>query len=81
MFASRHDGCAEVLAWFLLVIGCLASSGTNVAMADPTVIAPSTTAWPSFTLIGTYEMLMCQIRRSVVTAAPSEAPAGMVIRG
>jgi hypothetical protein len=42
----------------------MASLGANVAVADPTVIARIIAAWPSFALIGAYEMLMGQIRQS-----------------
>lgn len=64
LHASRGGRCGGALPWMLLVVGSLASLAANVAVADPTVIARVIAAWPSFALIGAYEMLMGQIRQS-----------------
>lgn len=45
----------------------------NVAAAEPSVIARVITAWPSFALIGSYELLMRQVRW--VAFAGRERPA------
>jgi hypothetical protein len=42
----------------------VASLAANVAVAEPTTIGRVIAAWPSFTLIGSYEMLMRQVRRT-----------------
>jgi hypothetical protein len=49
-----------VLPWALLVVGSLAA---NVAVAEPTVAGRVIVAWPSFALIGAYELLMREVRR------------------
>ncbi|MFC5833638.1 DUF2637 domain-containing protein [Nonomuraea insulae] len=64
LHASRCGRRGGALPWILLVVGSLASLAANVAVADPTVIARVIAAWPSFALIGAYEMLMGQIRQS-----------------
>jgi hypothetical protein len=64
LLASRYGRRGGVLPWILLVMGSLASLGANVAVADPALIARVIAAWPSFALIGAYEMLMGQIRQS-----------------
>jgi hypothetical protein len=38
----------------------------NVAVAEPTTIGKVIAAWPSFALIGSYELLMRQVRRTAV---------------
>jgi hypothetical protein len=43
--------------------GSAASLAANVAVAQPTVAGRVIAAWPSFALIGAYELLMRQIRR------------------
>jgi hypothetical protein len=48
----------------LLVAGSAASLAANVAVAEPTLLGRLITAWPSFALIGSYELLMRQIRQS-----------------
>lgn len=53
---------AGVLPWALLVIGGVASLTANVAVAEPTVTGRVIAAWPSFALIGSYELLMRQVR-------------------
>ncbi|WP_338324747.1 DUF2637 domain-containing protein [Nonomuraea polychroma] len=63
LLASRYGRRGGALAWILLIIGSLASLGANAAVADPTLIARVIAAWPSFALIGAYEMLVGQIRQ------------------
>ena len=59
--AGEHGG---VLPWVLLVVGSAASLAANVAVAQPTAAGRVIAAWPSFALIGAYELLMRQVRRS-----------------
>ena len=59
--AGERDG---KLPWALLVMGSAASLAANVAVAQPTVAGRVIAAWPSFALIGAYELLMRQVRRS-----------------
>lgn len=66
---SRAGERGGVLPWALLVAGSLASLAANVAVAQPTLVGRVIAAWPSFALIGAYEMLMRQVRRSAVTTA------------
>lgn len=63
LLANRYGSCGGVLAWGLLVVGSLASLGANVAVAEPSLIGCIIAAWPSLALIGSYELLMSQIRR------------------
>ncbi|MFC4914082.1 DUF2637 domain-containing protein [Actinomadura gamaensis] len=66
--ANRSGRREGRLAWTLLIIGTLASLAANVAVAEPTTTGRIIAAWPSFALVGAYEMLMSQLR--------SRAPAG-----
>ena len=52
--------------WALLVVGSVASLAANVAVAQPNAIGRVIAAWPSFALIGAYELLMRQVRVSAV---------------
>jgi hypothetical protein len=61
---SRSGGRGGVLPWALLVIGSVASLVANVAVAEPTVTGRIIAAGPSFALIGSYELLMRQVRRT-----------------
>lgn len=61
---SRSGGRGGILPWALLAVGSMASLAANVAVAEPTVTGRVIAAWPSFALIGAYEMLMGQVRRS-----------------
>ncbi|MEU9891473.1 DUF2637 domain-containing protein [Sphaerisporangium sp. NPDC051011] len=74
LLRSRAGLSGGWLAWFLLVAGSLASLGANVAAAEPTLIGRVIAAWPSFALIGAYEMLMGQIRAYARTPARVEEP-------
>jgi hypothetical protein len=67
---SRSSHRGGVLPWALLVAGSAASLAANVAVAEPMtgrVIA----AWPSFSLIAAYELLMRQVRRAADGAGAS----------
>lgn len=64
LLANRYGSRGGLLAWSLLVVGSLASLGANVAVAEPSLIGRVIAAWPSLALIGSYELLMSQIRRS-----------------
>jgi hypothetical protein len=46
----------------LLGVGGVASLAANVAVAEPSMTGRVIAAWPSFALIGSYELLMRQIR-------------------
>jgi hypothetical protein len=61
---SRSGSRGGFLSWALLVIGSVASLAANVAVAEPTTIGRVIAAWPSFALIGSYELLMRQVRRT-----------------
>jgi Protein of unknown function (DUF2637) len=59
---SRSGGRGGLLPWALLATGSVASLAANVAVAEPTATGRVIAAWPSFALIGSYELLMRQIR-------------------
>ena len=61
---SRGGGRGGVLPWALLVAGSAASLAANVAVAEPTLTGRVIAAWPSFSLIAAYELLMRQVRRA-----------------
>jgi hypothetical protein len=61
---SRSGSRGGFLTWALLVVGSVASLAANVAVAEPTTIGKVIAAWPSFALIGSYELLMRQVRRT-----------------
>jgi Protein of unknown function (DUF2637) len=67
---SRRGGRGGILPWALLVTGSAASLAANVAVAEPTMTGRLIAAWPSFALIGSYELLMRQIRASTAVASP-----------
>ena len=75
---SRSGERGGFLPWALLIVGSVASLAANVAVAEPTTIGRVIAAWPSFALIGSYEMLMRQVRRTAAgeawRAASSLAP-------
>jgi hypothetical protein len=68
---SRAGERGGMLPWALLVAGSSASLAANVAVAQPTAVGRVIAAWPSFALIGAYEMLMRQVRRSAVASSNS----------
>lgn len=61
---SRAGERGGLLPWVLLVTGSAASLTANVAVAQPTAAGRVIAAWPSFALIGAYELLMRQVRHS-----------------
>jgi hypothetical protein len=65
---SRSGGRGGFLPWALLVAGSAASLAANVAVAEPTATGRVIAAWPSFSLIAAYELLMRQVRRAAETA-------------
>jgi hypothetical protein len=65
---SRAGRSGGVLPWALLAAGSAASLAANVAAAEPTAYGRVIAAWPSFALIGAYELLMRQIRSQATTA-------------
>jgi hypothetical protein len=66
---SRAGRPGGALSWLLLGAGSVASLAANVAVAEPSMTGRVIAAWPSFALIGSYELLMRQIRGAA--AAPS----------
>ncbi|WP_066945617.1 DUF2637 domain-containing protein [Microtetraspora fusca] len=62
LLANRYGSRGGLLAWSLLVVGSLASLGANVAVAEPSLVGRIIAAWSSLALIGSYELLMSQIR-------------------
>ncbi|WP_017613887.1 DUF2637 domain-containing protein [Nocardiopsis salina] len=59
---ARNGRKGGFLSWALLIIGSGASLAANVAVADPTMWSRIIHAWPSFALIGAYELLMREFR-------------------
>src|SRR5580658_507263 len=70
---SRSGSRGGLLPWALLVIGSVASLAANVAVAEPSMTGRVIAAWPSFALIGSYELLMRQVRRTAFRSVPSAA--------
>ncbi|MBB4932788.1 hypothetical protein F4561_003608 [Lipingzhangella halophila] len=59
---ARQGRRGGALPWTLLVVGSAASLAANVAVAAPTVWSRVIHAWPSFALMGAYELLMRHFR-------------------
>jgi hypothetical protein len=75
---SRSGGRGGALPWLLLVVGSVASLAANVAVAEPTTMGRVIAAWPSFALIGSYELLMRQVRRTAwQVVARADQPAAL----
>jgi hypothetical protein len=72
---SRSGRRGSSLSWLLLGAGSVASLGANVAVAETSVTGRIIAAWPSFALIGSYELLMRQIRATATTASARRRPA------
>jgi hypothetical protein len=70
---SRSDGRGGILPWALLVAGSVASLAANVAVAQPTATGRVIAAWPSFALVGAYELLMRQVRRSAAASGKPQS--------
>ncbi|MFG1971535.1 DUF2637 domain-containing protein [Nonomuraea fuscirosea] len=77
LLANRYGSRGGALAWAMLMVGSLASLGANIAVAEPSLIGRIIAAWPSTALIGSYELLMSQIRR----ASAEEPPVAPVATG
>ncbi|NBE91837.1 DUF2637 domain-containing protein [Nonomuraea sp. KC401] len=73
LLANRYGSRGGVLAWTMLMVGSLASLGANIAVAEPSLIGRMIAAWPSVALIGSYELLMSQIRRTADEPAAERA--------
>jgi Protein of unknown function (DUF2637) len=71
---SRGGGRGGSLPWLLPAVGSVASLAANVAVAEPTVTGRVVAAWPSFALIGSYELLMRQIRATATAQSPRRRP-------
>jgi hypothetical protein len=67
---SRNGHRSGLLPWTLLVIGSAASLAANVAVAEPSAVGRLIAAWPSCALIGSYELLMRQVRHAAARKAP-----------
>lgn len=80
--ASRRGRRPPALAYALLVVASAASLAANVIHAEPDVTARVIAAWPSFALIGAYELLMRMIRTSGRATATDVAGAegGQVVQ-
>jgi hypothetical protein len=74
---SRAGSAGGRLPWALLAAGSTASLAANIAVAEPTTYGRVIAAWPSFALIGAYELLMRQIRHAA-TAAARRSPCDVV---
>ncbi|MEU5859798.1 DUF2637 domain-containing protein [Nonomuraea sp. NPDC047529] len=77
LMANRYGSRGGFLAWAMLLVGSLASLGANIAIAEPSLTGRVIAAWPSAALIGSYELLMSQIRRAsrVAATAPGQVVA------
>ncbi|GAA1749039.1 DUF2637 domain-containing protein [Streptomonospora arabica] len=75
---ARHGRRGGLLPWTLLILGSVASLAANIAVADPTLWSRVIHAWPSFALMGAYELLTREFRidaRGVRTANTSDEQA------
>ncbi|WUI04329.1 DUF2637 domain-containing protein [Spirillospora sp. NBC_00431] len=72
---SRQGRRSGFLPWALLVIGSTASLAANVAVAEPSLVGRLIAAWPSAALIGSYELLMRQVRHGAGPNTESSAAA------
>ena len=72
---SRQGRRSGFLPWALLVTGSAASLAANVAVAEPSLVGRLIAAWPSAALIGSYELLMRQVRHSAEPNTESNSAA------
>ncbi|WP_435107223.1 DUF2637 domain-containing protein [Nocardiopsis synnemataformans] len=70
---ARQGRRGGALPWVLLIVGSVASLAANVAVADPTAWSRIIHAWPSFALIGAYELLMSEFRTAARTVRTAYA--------
>ncbi len=75
---SRCGRRGGFLPWTLLVVGSTASLVANMAVAGPSPAGRLIAAWPSFALIGSYELLMRQIRHGALQAVSGRPGASYV---
>jgi Protein of unknown function (DUF2637) len=66
---SRSGGRGGLLPWALLVVGSAGTLAANVTVAEPTATGRVIAAWPSFSLIAAYELLMRQVRQAAEASA------------
>lgn len=73
---SRCRQRSGLLPWALLIIGSAGSLAANVAVAEPSAVGRLIAAWPSCALIGSYELLMRQVRNATTQSlrGSSEEP-------
>lgn len=71
---SRSGSRGGMLPWALLVMGSVASLAANVAVAESSMVGRVIAAWPSFALIGSYELLMRQVRRTAAGTSARVTP-------
>ncbi|GAB3474516.1 hypothetical protein [Nocardiopsis coralliicola] len=69
-----------MLPWSLLILGSVASLADNVAVADPTAWSRIIHAWPSFALIGAYELLMREFRSTAAGVGSAYAGGEQPVR-
>ncbi|MGW9555602.1 DUF2637 domain-containing protein [Nocardiopsis sp. NPDC055551] len=70
---ARNGRKGGLLPWTLFIIGSGASLAANVAVADPTMWSRIIHAWPSFALIGAYELLMRAFRTAARSVRSADA--------
>ncbi|WP_067608971.1 DUF2637 domain-containing protein [Nocardiopsis listeri] len=70
---ARNGRKGGILPWTLLIIGSGASLAANVAVADATMWSRIIHAWPSFALIGAYELLMREFRTAAESVRNAKA--------
>jgi hypothetical protein len=70
---ARNGRKGGLLPWTLLIVGSGASLAANVAVADPTMWSRIIHAWPSFALIGAYELLMREFRTAARSVRSADA--------
>ncbi|WP_239311442.1 MULTISPECIES: DUF2637 domain-containing protein [unclassified Frankia] len=69
MLADRRAGRSRSwLSYLLLTMGAFASLAANVLHAEPNLTARVIAGWPALALLGSYELLMRQIRVASRTA-------------
>ncbi|GAA1120840.1 DUF2637 domain-containing protein [Nocardiopsis metallicus] len=78
---ARNGRKGGLLPWSLLIIGSAASLAANVAVADPTMWSRIIHAWPSFALIGAYELLMRAFRTAARCVRSASAEEEQLLTG
>ncbi len=81
MLADRRAGRSRSwLSYLLLTMGAFASLAANVLHAEPNLTARVIAGWPALALLGSYELLMRQIRVVGRRLAASRAPSAGHLR-